>query len=302
MSNIRQDLHTVGINPYAVELVAESVLKSPLAPMTVGKPQAIFFPVQRSDCAGWSGVQFTLEAVREAQEPVVVLTGEKGAPTAWLWRHKKTGAKGVYTEDPATFFNMDAPSEYEWTPLYESPPDQTARIAELERELAQLREDNAALQNNVVIPLRAELAEMRKSSGQAHDVTKLERIAFASTNENQYTAMCKHWFRKGVEAATRNEPPRLTVRLISFPESNGKRNWTALLVREEKWDGLIGNCGGISLARGELWNRVAYEAECARYLIGERSTEPFILDYGDDITTPEQWKGEVSAMGKEKSA
>lgn len=87
--------------------------------------------------------------------------------------------------------------------------------------------------------------------------------------------------------------PRLKVRLTAFPESNGKRNWTALLVREEKWDGLVGNCGGVSLARGELWNRVAWEAECARYLIGERDTEPFILDYGDDIETPDQWPGET---------
>lgn len=89
------------------------------------------------------------------------------------------------------------------------------------------------------------------------------------------------------------EQPRLTVRLTSFPESNGKRNWTALLVRTEKFDGLVGTCGGISLARGELWNRVAYEAERARYLIGERVTEPYILDYGDDIHTPEEWVGEV---------
>jgi hypothetical protein len=87
--------------------------------------------------------------------------------------------------------------------------------------------------------------------------------------------------------------PRLTVRLTSFPESNGKRNWTALLVRLEPWDGLVGNCGGVSLARGECWNRVAWEAERARYLIGERDTEPFILDYGDDIETPDQWAGEV---------
>ena len=87
--------------------------------------------------------------------------------------------------------------------------------------------------------------------------------------------------------------PRLTVRLTDFPESNGKRNWTALLVRVDKWGGLVGNCGGISLARGELWNRVAWEAECAKFLIGERDTEPFILDYGDDISTPEEWTGEV---------
>lgn len=87
--------------------------------------------------------------------------------------------------------------------------------------------------------------------------------------------------------------PRLTVRLQSFPESNGKRNWTALLVRVAEWDGLVGNCGGISIARGEFWNRVAYEAERTKLLIGERDKEPNILDYGDDISTPEQWAGEV---------
>ena len=64
MSNIMQDLHTVGINPFAVTLLAESLLKSPLAPMTVGKPQGFFFPVNRSDCAGWAGVRITVEAVR----------------------------------------------------------------------------------------------------------------------------------------------------------------------------------------------------------------------------------------------
>jgi len=90
--------------------------------------------------------------------------------------------------------------------------------------------------------------------------------------------------------------PRLKVRLTAFPESNGKRNWTALLMREDQWDGLVGNCGGISLARGEMWNRVAWEAECARFLIGQRDTEPYILDYGDDIKTPEEWKGEVDRI------
>lgn len=98
------------------------------------------------------------------------------------------------------------------------------------------------------------------------------------------------------------QQPRLKVHLTAFPESNGKQNWTALLVRADKWDGLVGNCGGISLARGELWNRVAYAAECARFLIGERDTEPFILDYGDDIKTPEEWKGEVRGGRKPRAA
>lgn len=109
--------------------------------------------------------------------------------------------------------------------------------------------------------------------------SRLEAIADAISAAPQQPAPADH--------------PRLTVRVASFPESNGKRNWTALLVRAEPWGGLIGNCGGITIARGELWNRVVYEAECARALLGERDTEPHILDYGDDIHTPDEWVGEV---------
>jgi len=73
MSNILQDLHTIGINPFAVTLLAESVLKSPLAPMTVGKPQGFFFPIQRSDCPGWVGARITVEAVPANSDATVQL-------------------------------------------------------------------------------------------------------------------------------------------------------------------------------------------------------------------------------------
>ena len=67
------DLHAVGINPFAVVLLAESVLKSALAPMTVGKPQGFFFPITRGDCAGWAGVRITVEAV-----PIAADINEQG--------------------------------------------------------------------------------------------------------------------------------------------------------------------------------------------------------------------------------
>ncbi len=63
MSNIMNDLHALGLNPFAVVLLAESVLKSPIAEMTVDKPQGFFFPINRSDCAGGAGVRITVEAV-----------------------------------------------------------------------------------------------------------------------------------------------------------------------------------------------------------------------------------------------
>jgi hypothetical protein len=62
--SIMNDLHAVGLNPFGVVLVAESLLKSPMAPISVEKPFMFFMPVHREDCAGWVGVKITLEAVR----------------------------------------------------------------------------------------------------------------------------------------------------------------------------------------------------------------------------------------------
>lgn len=71
--------------------------------------------------------------------------------------------------------------------------------------------------------------------------------------------------------------PELTVWYGSMPESNGKSNWTALLHR--KGDVF----GGITLDRSEYPDRVRYEADRARYLIGELVDEPCILDYDADL-------------------
>jgi hypothetical protein len=65
MSSIMKNLHAIGLNPFAVQLLAESMLRSEhLAPISVGNPQGFFFPVSREDCKGWAGVRITLEAVR----------------------------------------------------------------------------------------------------------------------------------------------------------------------------------------------------------------------------------------------
>lgn len=85
----------------------------------------------------------------------------------------------------------------------------------------------------------------------------------------------------------------LKVVLFKMPESNGKRNWQAYFRRKNDPDfkGLVGSMGGICISWGECWNRVAYEAERARFLIGERTAEPDLMQYGDDVNTPEEWKG-----------
>ncbi|WAG77027.1 hypothetical protein LMK08_16760 [Metapseudomonas furukawaii] len=66
--------------------------------------------------------------------------------------------------------------------------------------------------------------------------------------------------------------PTLSVWYGSMPESNGKSNWTAIL-----HNGDI--TSGMTIERSEYPDRVRYEADRVRYLIGELKEEPFILDY-----------------------
>lgn len=73
--------------------------------------------------------------------------------------------------------------------------------------------------------------------------------------------------------------PALAVWFGSMPESNGKTNWTAILHRrgDEPWK-------GITIERSEYKDRVRYEADRLRWLIGELEQEPDILAYDEDLT------------------
>lgn len=81
------------------------------------------------------------------------------------------------------------------------------------------------------------------------------------------------------------EPPpapiTLTVWEGPMPESNGKSNFTAILMRKDAtfMDGIT---GGITIERSEYPDRVRYEADRMRYLIGELDVEPCITDYDPD--------------------
>ncbi|MDX3986886.1 MAG: hypothetical protein QHC88_16685 [Achromobacter sp.] len=73
--------------------------------------------------------------------------------------------------------------------------------------------------------------------------------------------------------------PALAVWYGSMPESNGKKNWTAILYRKD--EGLMGGVN-ITIDRSEYPDRVRYEADRLRFLIGEIDKEPWILDYDAD--------------------
>ncbi len=70
--------------------------------------------------------------------------------------------------------------------------------------------------------------------------------------------------------------PELTVWYGPMPESNGKTNWTASLHR--KGDPVK----GFTIDRSEYPDRVRYEADRMRWLIGELPDEPDILEYDEN--------------------
>lgn len=81
-------------------------------------------------------------------------------------------------------------------------------------------------------------------------------------------------------ASLDNDVPRLTVWYGDMPETNGRSNWTAILRRVDpidKWD------QGFCFARSEYPDRVRYEADRMRWIIGELEERPDILAYDPDL-------------------
>lgn len=86
---------------------------------------------------------------------------------------------------------------------------------------------------------------------------------------------CRAAMLQGAEPVSQH--PELTVWYGSMPETNGKTNWTAILHRK-------GEClsTGITIERSEYPDRVRYEADRVRHIIGELKEQPDILAYDAD--------------------
>jgi len=84
-----------------------------------------------------------------------------------------------------------------------------------------------------------------------------------------------------LRAAQTEQQPELTVWEGAMPESNGKSNFTAILARKGRT--LLDTLAdGFTIARSEYPDRVRYEADCVRWLIGEMKERPWIIDYDTD--------------------
>lgn len=89
--------------------------------------------------------------------------------------------------------------------------------------------------------------------------------------------------RSAAQAAAAPIIPAVTVWFGAMPESNGKSNWTAMLIRRQ--GSLIeAMTAGVTLERSEYKDRVRYVADRTRFLLGELTEEPDILAYDPDLT------------------
>jgi rubrerythrin len=84
------------------------------------------------------------------------------------------------------------------------------------------------------------------------------------------------------DRASREQQPALTVWYGAMPESNGKSNFTAVLYRKCS-KGCDIFTEGITIDRSEYPDRVRYEADRVRWLIGERAEKPDMMDDGYDF-------------------
>lgn len=81
------------------------------------------------------------------------------------------------------------------------------------------------------------------------------------------------------DAAMQPDCVALSVWYGEMPESNGRRNWTASLHRKGGEKHLDAFC----FARSEYPDRVRYEADRMRWVIGELAERPDILAYDADL-------------------
>lgn len=131
---------------------------------------------------------------------------------------------------------------------------------------------------------RAEAAQGGREAATAKFAETCPMTAESAAGGNSYDIELRRYYLLGwddranlAQPSPARELPLLKVMSSPMPESNGKSNFTAILMRD---GGDI--CDGFTIARSEYPDRVRYEADCVRWLIGELPEKPFILDYDAD--------------------
>ena len=79
-------------------------------------------------------------------------------------------------------------------------------------------------------------------------------------------------------------PSKLKVWFGPLPESNGKTNWTAIFFQDKGLPFDFAN--GFTLAQSEYKDRVRYDADCVRHIIGDLADQPDVLAYDSKLMEP----------------
>ncbi|ENB7005678.1 DUF551 domain-containing protein [Salmonella enterica] len=146
-------------------------------------------------------------------------------------------------------------------------------------------------------PATDEFEVWARSEGLIHDSYGLRTVNTSADVARKAWNACRAAMLQGADGK-----PELTVWYGSMPETNGKTNWTAMLHRkgQHPWEGITIDCS-------EYPDRVRYEADRMRHLIGELADEPDILAYdadahsgyvnpGNSPVTPDGWVACVERM------
>lgn len=112
------------------------------------------------------------------------------------------------------------------------------------------------------------------------DCSHCEGKGTLSTHEGLDVRQCGACQGKGCSSREPHQTTALTVWYGAMPESNGKTNWTAILLPKGH---RVADATGFTIETSEYPDRVRYEADWMRWLIGELPEEPDILDYDANL-------------------
>lgn len=185
----------------------------------------------------------------------------------WMWRDSGDGLIPVYTAPPAPA-NAE-PVAWLWS--HRKHPSEVSLVRPEDDEKAE-----GALWSGW--SCQALCAEVPTSTPiKDHQirelVNELRDIAIGYHGTQQLRERIARTIRAAMLQGADGKPD-LTVWYGAMPETNGKTNWTAMLHRkgQHPWEGITIDCS-------EYPDRVRYEADRMRHLIGELADEPDILAY-----------------------
>lgn len=179
-------------------------------------------------------------------------------------------------QNTTTYLEMWAKGEARYAPTngYDEPGIKNATITDVKKSAKylapRLKEASFALQDYFsaidAMPIAAPAIDA------APQIAQIERDALKQRGLDDHIRRLES---DGDKPAIDAAPEKLQVWYGPMPESNGKSNYTVILHRGDM-------VKGITIDQSEYPDRIRYEADRMRWMIGELNDEPCTLDYDAD--------------------